>query len=266
MKPFFLALLTLPSLVDVVSGFVPLNVELFAAERSFTRLYHHHASEKNKWQNKDALITRTSTTNKHISNDVIARAKNSCLSVLAIASFGLAAATAVGSPQPAFADAGATSAGNAKITTGGASTLQSGRTITITRGVNLDRSDFSGQNLKGVAFQQSIVRDTNFKGTNLVGSSFFDATVDGSNFEGADMSLANVEMAQFNRANLKNAVMREMYVSGSTLFEGVKDIEGSDWTDTYLRKDQVKYLCNHPTAMGTNPTTGADTRESLMCK
>ena len=56
-----------------------------------------------------------------------------------------------------------------------------------------------------------------------------------------------------------------MYVSGSTLFEGVKNIEGSDWSETFLRKDQQKYLCAHPTAKGTNPTTGVDTRESLMC-
>lgn len=79
------------------------------------------------------------------------------------------------------------------------------------------------------------------------------------------MTLANVEMAQFNRANLKNAVLKEMYVSGSTLFEGVASIENSDWSDTQLRKDQKKYLCAHPTAKGTNPTTGVDTRESLMC-
>ena len=45
-------------------------------------------------------------------------------------------------------------------------------------------------------------------------------------------------MAQFNRANLKNTVMREMYVSGATLFEGVKTIEGSDWSETYLRKGE----------------------------
>eukprot|EP00545_Synedropsis_sp_CCMP1620_P009851 CAMPEP_0119013418 /NCGR_PEP_ID=MMETSP1176-20130426/8441_1 /TAXON_ID=265551 /ORGANISM="Synedropsis recta cf, Strain CCMP1620" /LENGTH=191 /DNA_ID=CAMNT_0006966509 /DNA_START=172 /DNA_END=747 /DNA_ORIENTATION=- len=162
-------------------------------------------------------------------------------------------------------DQGATSMANAKITTGGASTLQSGRTIAITRGVNLDGSSFEGQNLKGVAFQQSIVRNANFKNANLYGASFFDATCDGSDFENADMTLANVEMAQFNRSNLKNTIMKDMYVGGSTLFEGVKSIENSDWSDTFLRKDQQKYLCAHPTAMGTNTVTGVDTRESLMC-
>lgn len=123
-------------------------------------------------------------------------------------------------------------AGSFKINKGGASTLQSGRTISITRGVNLDNTDFSGQNLKGVAFQQSIVRYCNFQKTNLVGASFFDATLDGSDFEGADLTLANVEMAQFNNANLKDAIVKEMYVSGATLFDGIKNIENSDWSDT----------------------------------
>lgn len=207
------------------------------------------------------------TATKHHTTTKLYATNNSNLGN-AIAAGMLAATIALGSPMQTFAatEGGASVGSNAKITTGGASTLQSGRTIAITRGVNLDRSDFSGQDLKGVAFQQSIVRDANFKGTNLVGSSFFDATVDGSDFEGADMSLANVEMAQFNRANLKNAVLHEMYVSGSTLFEGVANIEGSDWSDTFLRKDQQKLLCSLPSAKGTNPTTGIDTRESLMCK
>ena len=56
-----------------------------------------------------------------------------------------------------------------------------------------------------------------------------------------DLTLANVELAQFKGANFKNTVAREMYVVGTTLFEGIKSIENSDWTDTELRK--VRQWC-----------------------
>jgi uncharacterized protein YjbI with pentapeptide repeats len=163
-------------------------------------------------------------------------------------------------------DLGANDTSNTKILKGGASTLQQGISKTITRGVNLDGSDFGGKNLKGVAFQQSIVRDANMKGTNLVSASFFDATLDGTTFEDSDLTLANLEMAQFPRCNFKNAVLREMYVVGATSFENVATIENSDWTDTQLSKYQQKYLCGLASAKGTNPKTGVDTRESLMCQ
>lgn len=186
-------------------------------------------------------------------------------SSLVLGSLYASAFLALGPMSVNAAEGGASNVANSKITTGGASTLQTGRTIAITRGVNLDNSDFSNQNLKGVAFQQSIVRNANFKGSNLVGASFFDATLDGTDFEDTDMTQVNLEMAQLSRANLKNAVVREMYVGGATIFDGIKNIENTDWTDTYLSKYQKKLLCNHPTAIGTNPVTGVDTRESLMC-
>ena len=88
-------------------------------------------------------------------------------------------------PFPSTAAVEGAVGSNAKLLTGGASTLQSGRTISITRGVNLDGADFANQNLRGVAFQQSIVRDADFRNSNLTGASFFDATIDGSNFENA---------------------------------------------------------------------------------
>ena len=170
---------------------------------------------------------------------------------------------------PAFAaveGAGAERAENSKIQGGGASTLQSGRRITITRGVNLDNTDWTGENLAGVAFQQSVVRSANFQKANLKTASFFDADLSNSNFKDADMAQVNMEMADLTGADLTNADLSESYWTGAVINGPrgpVKSIENTDWTDAQLRKDQRTYLCS--IAKGENPKTGVETRMSLMC-
>ena len=95
----------------------------------------------------------------------------------------------------AGAGGGAEKLENSKIQGGGASTLQGGRRITITRGVNLDGTNWKGEDLRGVAFQQSVVRSANFESANLKTASFFDADVSNANFKNAAMAQVNLEMA-----------------------------------------------------------------------
>jgi hypothetical protein len=52
------------------------------------------------------------------------------------------------------------------------------------------------------------------------------------------------------------------HLPGWLLLQGV-NITNTDWSDVVLRKDQQMFLCK--IANGTNPTTGVDTRESLVC-
>jgi uncharacterized protein YjbI with pentapeptide repeats len=64
--------------------------------------------------------------------------------------------------------------------------------------------------------------------------------------EGADFTGAVLEGAMVTNARFKD-----------------NRLDGSDWTDVILRKDQYKYLCS--IANGVNPSTGVNTRESLNC-
>eukprot|EP00752_Nemacystus_decipiens_P010309 g9185.t1 len=169
--------------------------------------------------------------------------------------------------SPVFADdtsKGMSSVSDSKLSLGAASTGDKGARKTVTRGVNIENADYHGKDLSGVSFQQSLVRGTNFKGSKLVAAGFFDADLSNCDFESANMNQANLELANLSGANMKNAVVTEAYVSGATKMEPA-NVEGADFTDTFLRKDQVKYLCELDNAKGTNPVTGVDTRDSLGC-
>ncbi|NET51140.1 MAG: pentapeptide repeat-containing protein, partial [Merismopedia sp. SIO2A8] len=91
--------------------------------------------------------------------------------------------------------------------------------------VNLTAEDFSGQDLRGNSFVQTIFRKANLSGANLSEVSMFGANANLANLEGADLRYATLDSAQFRRANLKNANLEGAYAF-RTNFEGA-DVEGA---------------------------------------
>lgn len=125
----------------------------------------------------------------------------------------------------------------------------------------LDGQDLSNQDLRKRSFTKAVLRRANFSGSDLTGVSFFSALAESANFKGANMTLADLESGNFEDADFTDAILAGAFVNNAQ-FKNV-NITNTDWSDVVLRKDQQMFLCK--IANGTNPTTGVDTRESLIC-
>jgi uncharacterized protein YjbI with pentapeptide repeats len=125
----------------------------------------------------------------------------------------------------------------------------------------LEGADFSGQDLTDSSFDHANLRKSNFSNSNARGVRFFAANLSRTDFTGADLRYADLESVRLTNANLTNAVLEGAFCT-NTLLDG-SVIDGADFTDVYLRDAVQAKLCE--VAKGTNPTTGRNTRDTLMC-
>jgi uncharacterized protein YjbI with pentapeptide repeats len=121
--------------------------------------------------------------------------------------------------------------------------------------------DYSGQQLIRAEFSNARLNGANFSGADLRGAVFNGADLKAANFRGANFTDGIAYLSNLAEADLSDAVLDSAMMLKSSFRNAT--VTGADFTNALLDRDQILQLCK--TASGVNPTTGADTRESLGC-
>ncbi|WP_254216787.1 pentapeptide repeat-containing protein [Synechococcus sp. CCY 9618] len=127
---------------------------------------------------------------------------------------------------------------------------------------NQSGKDFSGEQLAGSSFAGATGRQANFQGADLHGAILTQAAFPEADFSGADLSDTLMDKVDMSGVDLTGAVLRRAIASGSD-FTGAT-VTDADFTDALIDRVDQRILCRD--ARGSNPVTGADTRQSLDCR
>ncbi len=133
--------------------------------------------------------------------------------------------------------------------------------IKVQDSLDTDNKDFSGQSLVQLELSGTDLGDADFSDADLRGAVFNGVNLRGANLQRADLSDAIMYVTNLTDADLTDANLNSTMLLMSRL-KNTK-IEGADFTYSAIDREQLFDLCKR--ASGTNPITGADTRESLEC-
>lgn len=143
-------------------------------------------------------------------------------------------------------------------------TLLFGALPAIAAPKDISGMDFSGQDLTQQRdFSSVVARKTNFRNANLEGVSFDKAILTDADFTGANVRSASFVDATLDGASFKDALAEKATFSATILDVG--NFENVDLTDSMWPSKLRIMICDMPEIKGANPTTGADSRDSLMC-
>jgi uncharacterized protein YjbI with pentapeptide repeats len=122
--------------------------------------------------------------------------------------------------------------------------------------------DMHGRNLQQAEFLKVSLGGFNFSGADLRGAVFNNADLREADLHDANLEDVVAYASRFQDSDLSGAVLRNGMLMQSH-FRGAR-IDGADFTDAVLDLPEQKALCAR--ASGTNPRTGAVTRDSLACR
>lgn len=130
-------------------------------------------------------------------------------------------------------------------------------------GLDISNANYSNGNYKSKDFTQVIAKSTNFANSNLSACRFYKAYLVNANFEAAIVTGASFEDTSMDNANLHNVIAIGAYFGPSLL--DVVTLEGGDFSDAQIPSKTLSLICNREDVKGSNPITGVNTRDSLMC-